>query len=174
MRWLIQFKNLIQFSMDYFLVALGALFLLLGLIGCILPVIPGPPLSFAGLLLGYFSKWGKFDSDILIWLGVAAAVTTVLDYILPLWATKKFGGSKRGVWGATIGLLLGIVFFPPLGIIIGPFIGAFVGEYTSATNKHNALPSAIGSLIGFLLGTGMKFAVAGVISYYFVVEIFIR
>ncbi len=160
--------------MDYFLTALGIVLLILGFIGCILPVIPGPPLSFGGLLLGYFTRWGGFDTDLLLWLGAAAVVTTILDYILPIWATKKFGGSKRGVWGATIGLLLGIVFFPPFGIIIGPFIGAFVGEYTSAANKHNALPSAIGSLIGFLLGTGMKFAVAGVVSYYFVVEVFVR
>jgi uncharacterized protein len=160
--------------MDYFLVSFGVLLLVIGLVGCIVPVIPGPPLSFGGLLLGYFSRWGGFDTDILLWLGIAAAVATIFDYILPIWATKKFGGSKRGVWGATIGLLLGIIFFPPFGIIIGPFIGAFIGEYTSATNRSNALPAAIGSLIGFLLGTGMKFAAAGVISYYFVVEVFIR
>ena len=107
-------------------------------------------------------------------MGIAAAVVTVLDYVFPVWATKKFGGSKRGVWGATIGLVVGIFFFPPIGIIVGPFVGAFIGEYTSPENKSNALKSAIGSFIGFLLGTGLKFAVSGVITYYFVVELFIR
>ncbi|PKP39171.1 MAG: DUF456 domain-containing protein, partial [Bacteroidetes bacterium HGW-Bacteroidetes-15] len=137
-------------------------------------VIPGPPLSFGGLLIIHYTQWGSIDGNLLLWLGVAAAVATILDYILPIWATKKFGGSKRGVWGATIGLVIGIFFFPPIGIIVGPFLGAFIGEYTSPLNKNNALKSAIGSFIGFLLGTGLKFAVSGLITYYFVLELFIR
>jgi len=96
------------------------------------------------------------------------------DYILPVWATKKFGGSKRGVWGATIGLIIGIFFFPPIGLIVGPFVGAFIGEISSNQNQSKALNSAIGSFIGFLMGTGLKFAVSGVITYYFVLELFIR
>ncbi len=159
--------------MDIFLVSVAIIFLVLGLIGCIVPVLPGPPLSFVGMLLGYFTRWGDFNVNLLIWLGIAAAIATAFDYILPIWATKRFGGSKRGVWGATLGLVLGLFFFPPIGIIIGPFLGAFIGEYTSASSRPNALPAAIGSFIGFLLGTGVKFAVAGVITYFFVVEIFI-
>ncbi|HOP03911.1 MAG TPA: DUF456 domain-containing protein [Tenuifilaceae bacterium] len=160
--------------MDYFLISVAVILIILGLLGCILPVIPGPPLSFVGILLGHFTRWGNIETSWLVWMGIAAAVVTVLDYVFPVWATKKFGGSKRGVWGATIGLVVGIFFFPPIGIIVGPFVGAFIGEYTSPENKSNALKSAIGSFIGFLLGTGLKFAVSGVITYYFVVELFIR
>lgn len=160
--------------MEYFLIIVAGLLIILGILGCILPVIPGPPLSFIGILILHFTKWGPIKSDLLIWLGIAAAIATILDYILPIWATKKFGGSKRGVWGATIGLAIGIFFFPPIGIIVGPFLGAFIGEYTSPVNKNNALKSAIGSFIGFLLGTGLKFAVSGVITYYFVMDLFVR
>lgn len=83
------------------------------------------------------------------------------------------GGTKRGVWGATVGLLLGIALFPTLGIIIGPFVGALLGEYTNK-NITNPWLSATGSFIGFLLGIGLKFAVSGIITYHFVVEIFLN
>jgi uncharacterized protein YqgC (DUF456 family) len=107
-------------------------------------------------------------------LGIAAAVATVLDYIFPVWTTKRFGGSKRGVWGSTIGLVVGLFFFPPFGIIIGPFVGAFVGEVTANQNQRSALRSAFGSFVGFLLGTGLKFAVSGVTTYYFIKELFLH
>jgi uncharacterized protein len=161
-------------NMDYLLVTIAALLILLGLIGCILPVLPGPPLGFGGLIILHYTKWGSINGNLLLWLGIAAGLATILDYILPIWATKKFGGSKRGIWGATIGLIIGIFFFPPIGLIVGPFIGAFVGEISSNQNHSIALRSALGSFIGFLLGTGLKFAVSGVITYYFVAELFIR
>jgi uncharacterized protein len=161
-------------KMDYLLIIVAGLLIVLGLLGCILPVIPGPPLSFGGLLILHFTRWGFIESNILLWLGIAAAVATVLDYILPIWATKKFGGSKRGVWGSTIGLIVGLFFFPPFGIIAGPFIGAFIGEVTARQNQSSALRSALGSFIGFLLGTGLKFAVSGLTTYYFINELFIR
>lgn len=159
--------------MDFIIISIAGILILLGLIGCILPILPGPPLSFGGLLILHFTRWGNIDGDLLIWLGIAAALATVLDYVLPIWATKKFGGSKRGVWGATIGLVIGLFFFPPIGIIVGPFLGAFIGEITS-DNEKNALKSATGSFIGFLFGTGIKFAVSGVVTYYFFMELFIR
>ena len=160
--------------MDYVLIFVAGILIILGLLGCILPVIPGPPLSFGGLLILHYTRWGLIDSKILLWLGIAAAVATILDYILPVWATKKFGGTKRGVWGATLGLVVGLFFFPPFGIIVGPFLGAFVGEMSSNQNHRFALKSALGSFIGFLLGTGLKFAVSGVVTYYFVMELFIH
>lgn len=160
--------------MDYFIICIAIILILLGLIGCILPVLPGPPLSFAGILLGHFTKWGQLETEWLVWMAIAATVVTVLDYILPIWLTKKLGGSKRGVWGATIGLVIGIFLFPPIGIIVGPFLGAFLGEVSASNSKSIALKSAMSSFIGFLWGTGLKFAVSGVISYYFVVELFFR
>lgn len=159
-------------AMDYVLLFAAIILIVLGLLGCILPVIPGPPLSFGGLLVLHFTKWGPVNPDLLLWLGIAAVIATALDYVFPIWATKKFGGSKRGVWGSTIGLVVGLFFFPPLGIIVGPFVGAFIGEVTAHQNQRSALKSAFGSFFGFLLGTGLKFAVSGVTTYYFVKDIF--
>jgi hypothetical protein len=160
--------------MDYLLTVLGALLVLFGLLGCILPILPGPPLSFAGLLLSYFSRFGNFSHSLLIWTGLAALLVTVLDYLLPIWTTKKLGGTKRGIWGATLGLVLGFFILPPLGVVVGPFFGAFIGELSGGEPKSKALRSALGSFIGFLLGTGLKLAVSGTITYYFVVELFVR
>lgn len=95
------------------------------------------------------------SSTLMLWLGVVAAVT-LLDYFIPVWGVKRFGGSKAGVRGATVGVLAGIFVFPPWGIIAGPFLGAFLGEKLSNPESQNALRAALGSLIGFLLGTGLK------------------
>ena len=158
--------------MDYLLVVFGGLLVIVGIIGCIVPALPGPPLSFVGILLFHFTRWGDLSGKLLIWLAIFTVAVTVMDYILPIWATKKLGGTKRGVWGSTIGLFLGLFIFPPWGIIIGPFLGAFIGEMTLKNDSDKALRSAIGSFIGFLLGTGAKFAVSGVILYYFVSGLF--
>jgi len=157
--------------MDYFLVIFGGILVLVGIIGCIIPALPGPPLSYVGILLLHFTRWGDLSAKLLIWLAIFTIVVTVMDYILPIWATKKLGGSRRGVWGSTIGLIVGL-FFAPLGIIIGPFLGAFIGEMTLRSDTDKALRSALGAFLGFLLGTGAKFAVSGVILYYFVIELF--
>ncbi len=157
--------------LDYFLLALGITLILLGLIGCIIPVIPGPPLSFLGMLSLEYTHWGNFDSDTLWTFGLIAVVVTALDYIVPIWGTKKFGGSRAGIWGASIGLLIGL-FFAPLGIIFGPFIGAFVGELTQKTATDKALIAALGSFIGILMGVVLKLIASGFMTYYFFVELF--
>ena len=161
---------------DYILVVLATFFVILGLLGCILPVIPGPPFSWVGLLIVYYTPYGNFSGSLLLWTGVVALLVTVADYVLPIWTTRKMGGSKRGVVGATIGLVLGLFLFPPFGVIIGPFIGAFLGESTNkySDKKSNPWLSATGSFLGFLLGTGLKFAISGVITYHFVVETYLR
>ena len=157
--------------MDYLLIILAGILVIVGIIGCIIPALPGPPLSFAGIILFQFTRWGDLSAKLLIWLAIFTVLVTILDYILPIFTTRKFGGSRRGVWGSTIGLIVGL-FFGPLGIIIGPFLGAFIGEMTLKNDSTKAFRSAIGAFMGFLLGTGTKFAVSGVILYYFVVGLF--
>lgn len=153
--------------MELFLIISSAVLLLVGLSGCIIPVIPGVPLSFAGLLLLHFSQAVEFSSqELILYAGLTAAVV-VADYILPMWFTKKFGGSKWGVWGSTIGLLVGL-FFGPIGIIAGPAIGAFVGELLSGKNGTVATKSAVGSFAGFLFNVGFKLVVCGYFVYLFV------
>ena len=155
------------------MVIIAGILVIIGIIGCIIPVLPGPPLSYVGILLLHFTQWGGLSTELLVFLGILAVAVTVIDFLLPVWTTKKFGGSKYSVWGATIGLIIGL-FFAPLGIIICPFVGAFVGEMIFSNNSNKALRSAIGSFIGFLLGTGAKFAASGIMLYYYIVELFIR
>lgn len=157
--------------MDYFLVSLGIIFVLLGIAGCILPVLPGPPLSFASLILLQLTKWGNFETDFLILLAVIAVVVTILDYVFPVWITKKTGGTRAGVWGAFLGLLAGLFFFPPIGIIVGPFIGALLGELLQGSDNKHALRAGLGSFLGFLLGVGLKLITSLVISWYFFKEL---
>jgi uncharacterized protein YqgC (DUF456 family) len=115
-------------------------------------------------------------------MGIIMAAVTVLDYVVPIYGTKRFGGSKRGVWGSTIGLIVGLFILPIFGIvlgpfglfgiILGPFIGAYIGEKTGGIDSDAALKAAIGSFIGFLTGTLMKFAYSIVVIVYFFIELF--
>jgi len=158
------------------LIAIGGLILVLvGFIGSALPVIPGPPLSWAGYLL---LRWTRFPGDRIegyettLWIFLFIVIlVTVLDYVVPVWGTKRWGGSKHGMWGATIGLIIGL-FLGPVGIILGPFIGAFLGELISGKKEKEALRSGWGSFLGFLLGVGMKLMACGLILFFFVYHIF--
>jgi uncharacterized protein YqgC (DUF456 family) len=156
--------------MDIVLLIVSSLFILLGLVGCLLPVLPGPPLSYVGLLLLHFTSWVDVATSTLIWLAFFAVLVTVLDYVIPIYGTKKFGGSKQGQWGATIGLIVGL-FFGPLGIILGPFVGALVGEFIIGRSSQEAFKSAFGSFLGFLTGVVLKLVVSGIITYVFVQEL---
>jgi uncharacterized protein len=155
---------------DYILLILGILLMILGIIGCLVPVLPGPPFSFLGLILLQLTRFGHFTNPTLITLGAVAVVVTVLDYIVPVWGTKKFGGSKYGTRGATVGLVIGL-FLGPLGIIIGPLIGAFVGEMIFKDDISYAFRAGFGSLLGFLTGIGLKLAASFVMTFYFVREL---
>lgn len=152
---------------DYLLLILGIIAMILGIIGCLVPVLPGPPLSFVGLLLLHFSKFGQLTTTTLIIFGSIAVVVSILDYIVPVWGTKKFGGSKYGTRGATIGLIIGL-FLGPVGIFLGPLIGAFVGEMLFKDDINYAMKAGFGSLLGFLTGIGLKLATSLVMTFYFV------
>lgn len=156
---------------DYLLLIAGSLMMLVGILGCLLPVLPGPPLSWVGLLLLNISRFGNFSFQFMLIMAIVAIIVTALDYVVPVWGTKRFGGSRAGVWGATLGLIGGIFFMPPVGIILGPFLGALIGELIVGTDSRSSLRSAFGSFIGFLLGTGLKLIASFVMAWYFVVEL---
>ncbi|MCO7724810.1 DUF456 domain-containing protein [Myroides odoratimimus] len=147
--------------MEYVLLLISILLLAGGLIGSILPALPGLPLSWVGILCLYLTKGVEMDHPILWVSFVVMIAISILDYIIPAQGTKKFGGSKYGVWGTNIGLVVGIFAPIPLGFIIGPFIGALVGELIyNSKEKGRALRAATGSLIGFLVSTFMKVVVS--------------
>jgi uncharacterized protein YqgC (DUF456 family) len=158
--------------MDYFLIGLGILLLLLGILGAILPVLPGPPLNYAALLLLHFTERYQFSLRFLLVWAVVTIVVSLLDYVIPIWGTKKFGGSKRGIWGSVIGLVAGILFFPPWGILIGPVVGAVVGEFTAGKSQREALRSGLGSFVGFVAGTLLKLIVSGMMAWQFFAKLF--
>jgi uncharacterized protein YqgC (DUF456 family) len=141
--------------MDVFLVVLGVLCLLVGLAGAVLPL-PGPPLSYAGLILLHISDYAEFGLITLISLGVVTAVVAVLDYYIPILGTKKFGGTRAGAIGATLGLLIGFFVVPAVGMFLGTFLGALIGELIGGAHLRNATKSAVGSFVGFLTGIVMK------------------
>jgi uncharacterized protein YqgC (DUF456 family) len=155
---------------DYILLILGIIFMIIGIIGCLVPVLPGPPLSFIGLIFLHLTRFGQFSAVTLIILGTIAIIATVLDYIVPVWGTRKFGGSKYGTKGAIVGLIVGF-FLGPLGIILGPLIGAFAGEMIFKDDLSYAFKAGFGSLLGFLTGIGLKLAASFVMTFYFVKEL---
>ncbi|WP_452222299.1 DUF456 domain-containing protein [Lacinutrix salivirga] len=157
--------------MDIFLACIGLLFMFLGLAGSILPVLPGPPLSWVGLLLLYLTNAVPNNWWFLgITFGIAMLVFA-LDYIIPAIGTKKFGGSKLGMIGTTVGLIVGLIAPIPAGIIIGPFFGALIGELINEADSKTAIKAAFGSFLGFITGTFMKFIVAIVYFGFFIATV---
>jgi uncharacterized protein YqgC (DUF456 family) len=158
--------------LDILLVVLGICFIIGGLLGCILPVMPGPPLSYIALLLLQATKFADYSTKFLLITASVMIVVTVLDYLLPVWGTRKWGGSRAGAIGSILGLLVGL-FLSPVGIIVGPFVGAVLGELIAGHDTGDALRSGFGSFIGFLLGTGMKLAVSVTFTYYYAKELIV-
>ncbi len=135
--------------------------MLLGILGSLLPALPGPPISWVGLLLLYLCPGMERNYWVLGITLVIAIVIAILDYIIPAKGTKRFGGSKYGIWGTNIGLIVGIFAPIPFGFIIGPFVGALIGELLyDRKDSTRATKAAIGSFIGFLAGTFIKFVVS--------------
>jgi uncharacterized protein len=149
--------------MDIFLLVVAFIMMLIGLIGAVLPL-PGPPLSFLGIIVLHYSKFADFSDELLWSLGIATLLITLLDYYVPIWGTKKFGGTQAGTRGSTAGLIIGM-FFGPFGIFIGAFAGALLGEFLFG-DKQNALKAAIGSFAGFAAGIAMKVTICFVIIFY--------
>ena len=146
--------------MDTLLSVLAVLFGVVGCVGCIVPVLPGVALAYAGYLCLYFCSYSEISVAWLVVFGVLTAIVSVLDYLLPSYMTKKFGGSKAGERGAMAGVLCGFLF-GPIGIIVGPFVGAVLGELIfDNSDKQRALRSGFGSFLSFFVDTGIKLALS--------------
>jgi uncharacterized protein YqgC (DUF456 family) len=144
--------------MELALTIFAGILLGIGFLGTFVPILPGAPLAWAGLLLAYFSDYNEISLTILIITAIVAIVVSIVDNIFPITMTKKTGGSKAATTGSTIGLIIGL-FVGPLGIILGPFCGALVGELLENNGEFKpALKVAWGAFLGFLLGTGIKMA----------------
>ena len=123
--------------MEYVIYLLAIVFVIVGIVGDVVPVLPGVPISYAAILLLYFFTDITYSTEMLIIYAVVCILITILDYLVPVWGTKKFGGTKAGVRGSTIGLIVGVLVLPMLGIVIGPFgLIGIIQEYTIAIAAH--------------------------------------
>ncbi|CAI8406350.1 MAG: Uncharacterised protein [Formosa sp. Hel3_A1_48] len=154
--------------MELFLIVIALILMLLGILGSFLPVLPGPITSWFGFLLLYFSPLVEVSKTFLSITLVIAILIWILDYFIPAMGTKKFGGSRSGMIGTTVGLLVGLFSPIPGGIIIGPFLGALFGEMLNKADSKTALKAAFGSFLGFLTSTFIKFVVAIIYFGFFV------
>ncbi|MCR4900270.1 MAG: DUF456 domain-containing protein [Treponema sp.] len=151
---------------------LAGILLLLGFLGTFVPVLPGAPLAWLGILLAFFSDYNEISFVILIVTAVAAVVVSILDNVLPVMLTNKIGGSKAATIGSTIGLVAGF-FLGPAGIIAGPFLGALIGELINSNGDFfTSLKSAWGAFLGFVLGTGIKMITVGLFIWIYVRSFF--
>lgn len=158
--------------MDTFLLITGFLLMIVGLVGSLLPVLPGPPTGWVGLLLLYMTSIVPMDKTVLGITLVIAILITVLDYVIPAIGTKKSGGTKYGMWGTTIGLLIGLFSPIPLGFLIGAFVGAFVGELLyDSQDTSRATKAAFGSFLGFLTSTFIKLTVSLIFLGLFIAKV---
>ena len=157
--------------MDIFLLILGFLLTLLGIVRSFLPILPGPITGWLGLLLLHYTKAIPMNWS---FLGITLAISIIiwiLDYIIPAIGTKRFGGSKYGVYGTTIGLIIGLISPIPFGILIGAFFGALVGElYYDRNDTNRAIKASFGAFLGFLASATIKFSISTVYAVLFLIK----
>ena len=150
-------------GMDIVLLILAFLCLIIGIIGCIVPGLPGTPIAYVGLLIAQATDRVDFSWQFLLIWGVVVVVISVLDYVVPAWGTKHYGGTKWGVWGSTIGVFIGL-FFGAIGVILGPLVGAILGELIAGKQLAEALKAGWGSFIVILFGTILKLIACGLMT----------
>ncbi len=155
--------------MDYLLIILGLAFTVAGLIGCIIPSIPGPPLNFIALLLLYWTDETIFTNEFIIIFFVATATVTLTDYALPF-SGKAFGVSRYGIWGSMLGMLAGMIFFPPFGMLFGIAIGAVAGELYAGKENSEALKAGLFTFLVSILMIVVKLVLSVIMSYHFFKE----
>ena len=146
-----------ELALTIFLLSLGFIIAIIAIAGSVLPVIPGPPLSFISLLIVSFEKdWEPFSANFLIIMGTITVALLVIDYIVPAIGAKKFGASKKGLIGSIIGMIIGLFVFPPFGIFIGAFVGTVIGELLAGQGGESAVKIGIGTFAGNLAGIALK------------------
>lgn len=168
--------------MQIFFIIIGLILTIIGSVGALLPVLPGPLLNYIALLILQFTWGHPFSTEFLILRWGIIALVTILDYIIPIIGTKKFGGTKWWVRWSTIWLIIAVIILPILGITIGPFwiigliwwpfLGAYIGEKMGGKNSRHALKSAFGSFLWFAAGTILKLVICIIMWIYFLIESF--
>jgi uncharacterized protein YqgC (DUF456 family) len=152
-------------------IIIGGLLSVTGLIGCIIPALPGPPLNYVAILLIHFTGLSEFSNRFLITYLLLNIAVVVFDYVLPVYGAKFYGASKKGIWGSIIGLVIGLFFFPPFGMILGVLVGAVVGELIAGKNESEALKAGFATFVASLIMIVVKLILSGLMTFYFVKEL---
>jgi uncharacterized protein YqgC (DUF456 family) len=154
-------------------IILGLIFALVGFIGCALPIIPGPPLSYFSLILLSWAKdWQPFSPFFLVVMAVIMGMVLLTEYVLPITGAKKYGASKYGLWGSIVGLILGIFIIPPWGMLFGGFFGACLGEFVAGKDSRGALRAGWGVFVGNIASTAVKLTYCAVVLFFFIQALF--
>lgn len=161
--------------METLLIILAIALGVVGILGSIVPGIPGPPISWLAIQILYVIGVGDFSGAFVWWTFAAMVVVTVLDFLIPGYFTKITGGSRAASWGAVLGLFVGmfVPIFPPFSMIVASFLGALVFELIFAgRGGAEAIRSAMGAFIGFIFSTGLKLVLSGIYFYYILRAVF--
>jgi len=159
--------------MNYFLIFIGTISAILGVTGCILPAIPGPPLSYLALVLLQFAKEEPiFNENFLIKFAFYTILVFLLDYSLPLLGAKLYGITKRGIWGAITGMMIGLFIIPPFGMILGVFLGAVIGELTAGKKSSTALKIGLFTFLGSVMAIFVKLSLSLLMAFHFFTNLF--
>ncbi len=153
--------------MDFLIILFGIILLLVGIAGCFIPAVPGPPVAYVSLLLLQFRDSPPFTTTFLVIMATAVVIVAVIDHFIPIIGAKKWGGTRAGMMGAFIGILLGFFVWPPFGFIILPFLGALTGELIGGNSSRKALNAALGTIVGLIFGTILKLTLTFIIVWYF-------
>lgn len=155
--------------MEAFLLILALVFLVAGIIFAVLPPLPGPILGYVAVLFTHFSApENSFSTFWLVFFALMTAGVTILDFLMPAVATRRFGGTRAGMWGGLIGTVVGVIAPIPFGIIIGPLLGAIIGDLIGGNQIQAAMKSGFASFVGFVIATGLK-VIATVVMGVFIV-----
>ena len=144
---------------------LGGVLVVVGIVGCVVPVVPGPVVAYCGLLCLLPTSSPPSVSS-LVAFGLATAVASVLDSVVPAMGAKRFNCSKWGVAGCFVGTFVGVFFFPA-GLLAGPFLGALAGELVAGRGLAAATRGGVGAFLGFLAGVAVKLAACAAIAAWF-------
>ncbi|MFP4369844.1 MAG: DUF456 domain-containing protein [Candidatus Kapaibacterium sp.] len=157
--------------MDLFFLILGGILIITGIIGCFLPVVPGPFLSWLGMLAMELTSYSPFELSTIIWFLFFTIIVSLADNFIPVITTRYGGGSKWGTRGSIAGLIIGIFAFPPFGVLLGPFLGAIGGEILAGKDLNQSLKSGFAAFLGVIGGIVIRLILSITVAVVFIKEL---
>lgn len=160
-------------SADVIAIILAIIFILIGLAGTAIPMLPGIPIIFITIAVyGWYEGFQVIDTKFVVIMAALTILSMLVDYLSTALGASYFGSSKKGVWGAIIGTFVGLIFMPPIGIFLGPWLGASIGEYISCQDFRKAIKCGIGTVVGLFSGIVFNLILALIMLIAFLIKVF--